>query len=94
MMSNYRDIIKAPIVTEKSSDLVRDNNTYTFSVDIRANKVQIKQAVEKIFNVKVDSVNIINMNPKRKRVGRYYGKTNKVKKAMVKLSEGSSIELL
>ena len=76
------------------SDLVRDNNTYTFSVDIRANKVQIKQAVEKIFNVKVDSVNNINMKPKRKRVGRYYGKTNKVKKAMVKLSEGSSIELL
>ena len=45
MMSNYWDIIKAPIVTEKSSDLVRDNKTYTFSVDIRANKLQIKQAV-------------------------------------------------
>ncbi|MDD2181212.1 MAG: 50S ribosomal protein L23 [Bacilli bacterium] len=92
-MSNYRDIIKAPIITEKSNDLVRDNNTYTFSVDTRANKVQIKQAVEKIFNVKVDSVNIINMKPKKKRVGRHIGKTNKIKKAMVKLSEGSSIEL-
>ena len=93
MMSNYRDIIKAPIITEKSNDLVRDNNTYTFSVDIRSNKVQIKQAVEKIFNVKVESVNIINMKPKKKRVGRHIGKTSKVKKAMVKLSEGSSIEL-
>ncbi len=93
MMSNYRDIIKAPIVTEKSNDLARDNNTYTFSVDVRANKVQIKQAVEKIFNVKVESVNIINVKPKKKRVGRYYGRTNKVKKAMVKLNEGSSIEL-
>ena len=93
MMSNYREIIKAPIVTEKSNDLARDNNTYTFSVDVRANKVQIKQAVEKIFNVKVESVNIINVKPKKKRVGRYYGRTNKVKKAMVKLNEGSSIEL-
>ncbi len=93
MMSNYRDVIKAPIVTEKSNDLIRNNNTYTFSVDIKANKVQIKQAVEKVFNVKVDSVNVINVKPKKKRVGRYYGKTNRVKKAMVKLSEGSSIEL-
>lgn len=93
MISNYRDIIKAPIITEKSNDLARDNNTHTFSVDIRANKVQIKQAIEKIFDVKVESVNIINLKPKKKRVGRYYGKTNKVKKAMVKLSEGSSIEL-
>ena len=93
MMSNYRDIIKAPIITEKSNDLLQNNNTVTFSVDVRANKVQIKQAVEKLFNVKVESVNIVNVKPKKKRVGRYYGKTNKVKKAMVKLSEGSSIEL-
>lgn len=93
MMSNYRDIIKAPIVTEKSNDLLQNNNTVTFSVDIRANKIQIKQAVEKIFNVKVESVNIVNVKPKKKRVGKYYGKTNKIKKAMVKLSEGSSIEL-
>ena len=91
-MSNYRDIIKAPIITEKTSDLA-NNNTITFSVDPKANKTQIKQAVEKIFNVKVDSVNTINVRAKRKRVGRYVGKTNRVKKAIVKLSEGSSIEL-
>ena len=91
-MSNYRDVIKAPIITEKSS-LLAQNNIVTFSVDVKANKTQIKQAVEKIFNVKVDSVNTVNVRPKKKRVGRYVGKTNKVKKAIVKLSEGSSIEL-
>ena len=92
-MSNYRDIIKAPIITEKSSNLAQNENTITFSVDVKANKTQIKQAVEKIFDVKVESVNTINVKPKKKRVGRYTGKTNKVKKAIVKLKEGSSIEL-
>ena len=91
-MNNYRDIIKAPIITEKSSTLAA-NNVITFSVDVRANKTQIKQAIEAIFNVKVDSVNTVNAKPKKKRVGRYTGKTNKVKKAIVKLKEGSSIEL-
>ena len=91
-MSNYRDVIKAPIITEKSSDLAK-NNTIVFSVDVKANKTQIKQAVEKLFNVKVEKVNTVNVKPKKKRVGRYVGKTNKVKKAIVKLSEGSSIEL-
>ena len=92
-MNNYRDIIKAPIITEKSASLAQDKNTITFSVDVNANKTQIKQAVEAIFNVKVESVNTINVKPKKKRVGRYTGKTNRVKKAIVKLSEGSSIEL-
>ena len=92
-MNNYRDIIKAPIITEKSADLAQNKNTITFSVATDANKVQIKQAVEKIFNVKVESVNTVNVKPKKKRVGRYVGKTNKVKKAIVKLKEGSSIEL-
>lgn len=92
-MSNYRDIIKAPIITEKSADLAQNHNTITFSVDVKANKTQIKQAVENIFNVKVESVNTINVKPKKKRVGRYMGKTARVKKAIVKLSEGSSIEL-
>lgn len=92
-MSNYRDIIKAPIITEKSADLAQNKNTITFSVDVKANKTQIKQAIEKIFDVKVESVNTINVKPKKKRVGRYAGKTNRVKKAIVKLSEGSSIEL-
>lgn len=92
MKSNYRDVIKAPIITEKSAALAQ-NNVITFSVDVNANKTQIKQAVEKIFDVKVESVNTVNVKPKKKRVGRYVGKTNRVKKAIVKLTEGSSIEL-
>ena len=92
-MNNYRDIIKAPIITEKASNLKENENTYTFSVDVKANKTQIKQAIEAIFNVKVESVNTINVHPRKKRVGRHSGYTNKVKKAIVKLKEGSSIEL-
>jgi len=92
-MNNYRDIIKAPIITEKAASLTDSNHTYVFSVDVKANKIQIKQAIEKIFNVEVESVNTINVKPKKKRVGRYPGKTKKVKKAIVKLKEGSSIEL-
>ena len=91
-MNNYRDIIKAPIITEKSSNLAA-NNVITFSVDPKANKTQIKQAVEKVFNVKVENVNTVSVRPKKKRVGKYTGYTNKVKKAIVTLKEGSSIEL-
>ena len=91
-MNNYRDIIKAPIITEKTTAL-NENNVVTFSVDVKANKTQIKQAIEEIFNVKVESVNVINVHPKKKRVGRYSGYTKKVKKAIVKLKEGISIEL-
>ena len=90
-MNNY-DIIFAPVITEKSASMESEGK-YVFKVDVRANKTQIKQAIEKIFNVKVESVNTVNVKPKKKRVGRYVGKTNKVKKAIVKLKEGSSIEL-
>ena len=92
-MNNYRDIIKAPIITEKSSDLAQKENTYVFSVSVKANKTEIKEAIEKLFNVKVESVNTVNVRPRKKRVGKYTGYTNKVKKAYVKLQEGSSIEL-
>ena len=92
-MKNFRDVIKAPIITEKSETLRQDKNIITFSVDPKANKTQIKQAVEKIFDVKVESVNTINVKPKTKRVGRYSGLANRKKKAIVKLKEGSSIEL-
>jgi large subunit ribosomal protein L23 len=91
-MGNYRDIIKGPIITEKTA-MLKENNVIVFSVDPKANKTQIKQAVEKIFNVKVESVNTLNATTKDKRVGRYTGRTNRRKKAIVKLAEGSSIEL-
>ena len=92
-MDRYRDIIKAPIVTEKSSELAREHNTFVFSVDPKANKTEIKEAIEKLFNVEVLNVNTLNTYPKKRRVGRYVGRANKVKKAIVKLKEGSSIEL-
>ena len=92
-MNNYRDVIKAPIITEKSATLSENGKVITFSVDPKANKTQIKQAVEKIFDVKVEKVNTVNVKPKTKRVGRYAGLTNRKKKAIVTLKEGSSIEL-
>ena len=85
------DIIKAPVVTEKSAH-VADNNVYTFKVDKRANKTQIKQVIEAKFGVKVESVNTLNTKSKAKRVGRYTGKTKTYKKAIVKLAEGNKIE--
>ena len=91
-MKDYLKVIKAPIITEKTAQMA-DKNTVVFSVDTKANKTQIKQAVEKIFDVKVESVNTINTKPKKRRVGKYTGTTSKVKKAIVKLKEGSSIEL-
>jgi large subunit ribosomal protein L23 len=92
MLSNYRDIIKAPIITEKSANIAADEKTYVFKVDVKANKSQIKDAIEKIFNVKVEKVNTVNVHPKKKRVGRYTGMTNKYKKAIVTLANGNKID--
>lgn len=90
---NYRDIIKAPIITEKSTDISSDETKYVFKVDVKANKTQIKEAVQKIFKVKVESVNTVNVHPKKKRVGRYSGMSNKYKKAIVTLQKGNKIDL-
>ena len=92
MLSNYRDIIKAPIITEKSANLAADEKTYVFKVDVKANKSQINDAIEKIYNVKVQKVNTVNVHPKKKRVGRYTGMTNKYKKAIVTLANGNKID--
>src|SRR5699024_487538 len=83
-----RDIIKRPVITERSADLMSEDK-YTFDVDLRASKTQVKHAVEEIFDVKVDKVNIMNVKPKKKRMGRYEGYTNRRRKAIVKLKEGS-----
>jgi len=82
------DIIKRPIVTEKSIGMLHDKK-YTFEVDKRANKVEIRKAVEKMFGVQVEKVWTINVKPKRKRLGRYEGKTKAWKKAIVQLTEKS-----
>ena len=86
-----RDIIKRPVLTEKSYLLMQENK-YTFLVDTRAHKTQIKQAIEEIFGVKVEKVNVMNYKPKFRSVGRYGGYTNKRRKAIVKLAEGQTIE--
>ena len=79
-MEKKFDIIKAPIITEKSQLISANDRKYVFKVDVNANKVEIKQAVEKIFKVKVEKINVINVKPKSKRVGKYSGMTNKYKK--------------
>ena len=90
-METY-DIIKAPHVTEKGSIQKEMNNQITFKVDKRANKVEIKKAVEKIFKKKVLSIQTINVNGKKRRVGRNIGKRPDWKKAIIKLVPGENIE--
>lgn len=88
-----KDIIKAPIITEKSSQITADGKKVVLKVSKDANKVQIKQAVEEAFNVKVENVNTINVRPKKKRIGRYAGTTKAYKKAVITLAEGSKLDL-
>jgi large subunit ribosomal protein L23 len=87
-MTTPYDIIIEPIITEESMDAMAERK-YTFKVDKRANKSEIKKAVEKIFGVKVAKVNTINMKGKKKRVGLNVGKTPDWKKAIVTLTEDS-----
>ena len=89
MIKKY-DIIYAPIITEKTASLANENK-YAFKVSPKANKTEIKQAIESIFKVKVMSITTSNSHPKKKRVGKYTGMTNKYKRAIVKLAEGQSI---
>ena len=92
-MKNPRDIIFQPIVSEKSYDLIEEENTYTVVVDRRANKTEIKQAVASIFDVKVLSVNTINRKGKLKRTGYMLGKRKDTKRAIVKLADGDKIDI-
>ncbi len=89
-----RDVVIEPVVSEKSYDLIEDFNIYTFVVDRGANKTQIKQAVSKIFDVRVVSVNTMNRKGKVKRTGYVVGKRKNTKRALVKLAVGDSIEIL
>lgn len=92
-MKDPRDIIFEPIVSEKSYDLIEDTNTYTFVVDRRANKTEIKQAVASIFDVTVLSVNTMNRKGKLKRTGYVLGKRKDTKRALVKLADGDKIDI-
>ncbi|NLK50043.1 MAG: 50S ribosomal protein L23 [Candidatus Cloacimonetes bacterium] len=90
-MIHPRNIIIAPIITEKSSYQIGSNNTYTFKVSMNANKIEIKKAIEHVFAVKVLAVNTVRMMGKPKRLGRYNGKRPDWKKAIVTLREGDKI---
>ena len=87
MRSAY-DVILKPVITEKSMDLTADKK-YTFKVAVDADKTAVKNAVEKIFDVNVAKVNIMNVNGKLKRMGRTVGRTAAYKKAIVTLTEDS-----
>lgn len=90
--TKYLEIVKAPVITEKSED-AKKLGKYTFKVDPKANKIEIKEAIEKLFNVKVKEIRTLNVKPKKRRVGRYTGLTNRTKKAIVTLAEGQTIDL-
>ena len=92
-MDNYKDIIIRPIITEKTMRYMDEDNKVTFEVRKGANKTLVNQAVESIFGVDVVAVNVVNVKPKTKRMGKYVGKTKAVRKAYVKIAEGQDINL-
>jgi large subunit ribosomal protein L23 len=89
---DHRDVLLAPVISEKSYGLL-DENKYTFVVHPDANKTEIKIAVEKVFNVKVERVNTINRQGKRKRTKQGFGKRKDTKRAVVSLAAGDRIEI-
>lgn len=91
-MKDLRDIIIKPVLSEKSMNL-QSENKYTFIVDKKANKTEIKNAIEKIFDVKVEQVNTLIVKGKPKRMGKFVGKTSDRKKAIVALKAGQTIKL-
>ncbi len=90
-MKNPREVVKKPIISEKSYRLIEENK-YVFSVDPQAGKEEIKDAVEAIFKVKVVSVNTMHRHGKLKRQGQTSGYTAAIKRAVVTLAEGDKIE--
>ncbi len=91
-MKASRKIIHSPLVTEKSTDLRVKADKYVFKVDLKANKLEIKRAVEDVFKVKVEDVHTMVMHGKIKRMGRFEGKRPNWKKAIVRLKKGEKIE--
>ena len=91
-MKHYSDIILAPVITEKSM-ANRAEGVYTFKVVDSASKDEIKKAIEDAFKVEVVKINTLNTKSKRRRVGKYAGRTKTYKKAIVTLKDGSSIDL-
>ena len=92
-MNDFRQVLKSPIVTEKTTVLKESDNVVSFVVARNANKVEIKKAVEDVLNVKVENVRTINVAGKVKRTGQAMGKRSNWKKAYVSLKEGEMIDL-
>ncbi len=92
-MKNHYSVIKSPVITEKSMMKTMEGNKVVFWVDLSANKKDIKEAVEKVFNVKVLDVNTQRVPGKVKRMGRFAGRTPTRKKAYISLREGDKIEI-
>ena len=88
---NLYDVIKKPIITEKAT---MQDGKVVVKVDKRANKIEIKEAMEKLFNVKVAHVRTVSMRGKQKRLGRHFGRTSDWKKAYVTLAEGEKLDFL
>lgn len=93
MKKDPKDIVLRPLITEKSTGLKESANQYVFEVRKEANKIEIKHAVEELFNVKVLSVRTLNVRGKKKRVGRFEGRRPDWKKAIVKVSQKDSIPI-
>lgn len=92
-MKSAYDVILAPVVSEKTYDLIERSNTYTFEVDPRSSKGEIRDAIQTIFEVKVVRVNTMNRQGKRKRYGYKMGKRKDTKRALVTLAEGNEIDV-
>ena len=93
-MKSIYEIIKGPLITEKSTDLGEKQNKYVFKVGCNANKIEIRNAIEKIFNVKIEKVNTVKVQGKKKRVRKVEGKMPDWKKAVITLKEGNKIEFI
>tara|TARA_Y100001968_G_C19302900_1_gene690048 strand:- start:524 stop:826 length:303 start_codon:yes stop_codon:yes gene_type:complete len=90
--NRLEDVIRKPLITEKATNAL-EMNQYTFEVDHRAAKPEIKAAIEKLFNVKVIGISTMNPPRRTRRIGRFSGKRSQVKKAVVRLAEGNNIQL-
>jgi len=92
MSKHAGQIIKRPLLTEKGTAMAEENNQILFEVSMGANKIEVRKAIEALYDVKVTSVNMQIVRGKLKRLGRHVGRRPNWKKAIVKLAEGSSID--
>jgi large subunit ribosomal protein L23 len=92
MKIDFRDIIRRPLITERASQLQEDHNKFVFEVRVDANKLEIKNAAEKMYNVRVLKVNTSSVSGKLKRMGRFQGRRANWKKAIITLADGDAID--